>query len=1591
MLATGAESPVPRSFLPEFADLCTKIRYPSRSKVPTADTLFTGQRPTIRQIAPYLTTFFTHTLDDRIHTNFSSSRPEAWTGKLQERVASILYKLRENRNFDSANALEGLLEKIGFYCGNFEIEDTEKNRDTIELVQESSAEIIPWKENLVVLWLIMRLGNVQKGSPNLSSFAKDILASRYNHILQYDSSATSDPCNDKAFLMPSRCNLQLTDSPAMESLLRSHHPYDIVYPSAIFESGLRPTVDDIVVERDVLEGVRKGDSYDDNKTRSIFGALTHPSIAMPRNVWNLEVHMALPPLGTRPQAILALSSGMEESGEQQAAQRSAQVSRISYDSGYEDHDDIWTSLRKENETLITPLRSWEMLDAHYQDRDARRTDGHMVSPYVSEASFDLFDAIYRNHFSHEFNREEYVFVAEQEQLLKDVMNVIIGIQSDSFVYIPEAMEFRISQDAEGRLRTLGCSATSFQRYLRRFLAIGTNMIRLEYVVRIIEDDTSYGQIGLAFAHALASFVSFIRACLVAVPDSLGDDSKHLQLIRLYHALNESFYLLTVLTEICQCSEPPAYNTEGIFQIPRGATLLSRLYDAACAVDTVLTAGTSKRDHLLRLILLGLLQHTTRPYFAWFEQWLGLPAGTDDGLETLGGLIEQMTDVWDPYAEFFVQFKDIPEQSGGEAFWRAGWQMNQASPAPSFIPLSLAQEILHAGKYLRLLRLYQRDHPLVRLQDEGKALRALLRQDGRLRWIWQEDEAFRFCRAIDLCIHEMNNTILEAEKARAEAAHSETQRTEERIEETKKQQILLLQANAEQMRQAKEEEMKRKQALQSEIDDFLAERDALKRAHAEQAKAEEEKYLQQEVEKENERLKLVENEKRRMIEQHEARMREIQKREDLLEWKRRRLMLGDKRRELLERGWSTIEGSYNAAYYSRVIAGERVKELDANPEKEEWLAGNDLKELQETPDESFVTASEHSVTAEVDTPVPLPKEIMAEEALTAEEIQDIELPNTVDTIRSTEAPPPSQPSNYTLSSNDHVGAPSPYKHNAVPNLAEMGSLNALLDPSSLSPFFAPGFSQAQHSVAAVPAATETVEAEIGPEYQVPSGDYAIAIGAVGATTTESMKETFEQDSLPLLGTKEDPPKRKVALSGTFSFARFLENNLPQKGPLGSDTSAESSLSILTMRTLHSSLSSFSTLISKVVTRALYPGIRTHLGIAGRYLLLGDRLFLTRLTKALFEEGGGVDMDGRTDGNWPPGFAELSDALQGVVPEHLHGNVHDEIGKLSFEGKATGRNAGGKLSLVTLRFFGTVALNILFICVALDALSFLRLRYTAPMPFDIVMTESTAHKYDSIFEFMLVLERVRIALDRVCVSEWWWRNSPARDARRAGESWMKGDPDSRDPVWKHWSEKDRKAAVHIHWEARAFVGGLLRYGIEIGIGEVWEGFQRILDRETDNGLGETSGMDLEEVYKLHHMTLDRIQWRLLMRAKQKPVMGMVEGMLQIALKFARNITGGSDGQESSGQSPHKGEGDIVKLLSAFRIRFAMLVKVLRGMIERDLSGSSSSPRKGGSTTVSAMGNAKEMACFARILVEVDGNGYVERELVPQLGRLQREVDG
>ncbi|KND00770.1 uncharacterized protein SPPG_03883 [Spizellomyces punctatus DAOM BR117] len=1575
MLATGTEAPLPRSFLPEFADLCTKILHPSPSKVPTADTLFTGQRPTIRQISPYLTTFFTYTLDDRIHTNFSSTRPEAWTGKLQERVATILYKLREDRNFDSANALEGLLEKIGFYCGNFDIDDTEKNRDTIELAKGSSAEIIPWKEKLAVLWLIMSLGNVQKGSPNLSSFAKDVLASRYNHILQYDSSATSDPCNDKAFLMPSRYNLQLTDSPAMESLLRSHHPYDIVYPPAVFESGLRPAVDEIVVERDVLEGsslflkgVRKGDSYDDNKTRTIFGALTHPSINMPRNVWNLEVHMALPRLGTRPQAISALSSGMEGSGEQEADQRSAQVSRISYDSGYEDHDDIWTSLRRENETLITPLRSWEMLDAHYQDRDARRTDRHMVSPYVSEASFELFDAIYRNHFSHEFNREEYLLVAEQEQLLKDVMNLIIGIQSDSFVYIPETMEFRISQDAEGRLRTLGCSATSFQRYLRRFLAIGTNMIRLEHVVRMIEDDTSHGQIGLAFAHALASFVSFIRACLVAVPDSLGDDSKHLQLIRLYHALNEPFYLLTVLTEICQCSESPSYNAEGTFQIPRGATLLSRLYDAACAVDTVLTAGTSKRDHLLRLILLGLLQHTTRPYFAWFEQWLGLPAGTDDGLETLGGLIEQMTDVWDPYGEFFVQYKDIPEQSGGEAFWRAGWQMNQASPAPSFIPLSLAQEILHAGKYLRLLRLYQRDHPLVRLQDEGKTLRALLRQDGRLRWIWQEDEAFRFCRAIDLCIHEMNNTIMEAEKATAEAAHSETRRIEERIEETKKQQVRLLDAKAEQMRKAKEEQVQKKRALQSEIDEFLAERDALKRAHAEQAKAEAEKHLEQEVEKEHERLRLVEEEKRRMIEQHEARMREIQKKEELLEWKRQRLMLGDKRREVLERGWSTVEESINAAYESRVIAGERV-ELDAKHENGERSAETELKELQEAPDESFVTASEHSVTAEVDTPIPSPEEIMDEAVPTAELMQENESsPNALDTITSSDVPPPSHPSNYTLSSNDDAGAPSLYKYNTVPNLAEMGSLNALLDPSSLSPFFAPGFGQAQHSVAAVPAATQTVETEVGPEYDVPSGDHANAIGTVGATTIESMKETSKQESLPPLDTNEDPPKTTVALSGTFSFARFLENNLPNEVPWGSDISVESSLSILTMRTLHSSLSSFSTLISKAVMNALYPGIRTHLGIAGRYLLLGDRLFLTRLTKALFEEGGGVDVDGRTDGHWPPGFGELSDALQGVVPEHLHGDVHGDIGKLSFEGKATERNAG-----------------------ALDALSFLRLQYTAPMPFDIVMTESTAHKYDRIFEFMLVLERVRIALDRVCVSEWWWRNSPARDTRRAGESWMKGDPDSRDPVWKSWSERDRKAAVHLHWEARAFVGGLLRYGYEIGIGEVWEGFQRILDRETDNGLGETSGMDLEEVYKLHHMTLDRIQWRLLMRAKQKPVMGMVEGMLQIALKFARKITGMSDGQASSGQSPHEGEGEIVKLLNAFRIRFAMLVKVLRGMIERDLSGSSSSPRKGGSTAVTAMGNAKEMACFARILVEVDGNGYVERELVPQLGRLQREVDG
>lgn len=176
-----------------------------------------------------------------------------------------------------------------------------------------------------------------------------------------------------------------------------------------------------------------------------------------------------------------------------------------------------------------------------------------------------------------------------------------------------------------------------------------------------------------------------------------------------------------------------------YEPPVGSSLLSRIYDATCEVDHIGSPNQAASDSTLRAVLLAFLDYASRPYLSWLQEWLCIPVPetAQDQLQTRLG--SDGVHVDDPYEEFFIAFQE--GRKTGEDFWRSEWQFNWEAGVPSFIPASLAQELLHAGKYLRLLRTCQAEHPLFRTLSGGQATDRI--KGMELRWVYLGEEVEKF--------------------------------------------------------------------------------------------------------------------------------------------------------------------------------------------------------------------------------------------------------------------------------------------------------------------------------------------------------------------------------------------------------------------------------------------------------------------------------------------------------------------------------------------------------------------------------------------------------------------------------------------------------------------------------------------------------------------------------------------------------------------------------------------------------------------------------------------------------------------------------
>ncbi|KAH0371229.1 hypothetical protein KCU65_g1958, partial [Aureobasidium melanogenum] len=270
---------------------------------------------------------------------------------------------------------------------------------------------------------------------------------------------------------------------------------------------------------------------------------------------------------------------------------------------------------------------------------------------------------------------------------------------------------------------------------------------------------------------------------------------------------------------------------------------------------------------------------------------------------------------------------------------------------------------------------------------------------------------------------------------------------------------------------------------------------------------------------------------------------------------------------------------------------------------------------------------------------------------------------------------------------------------------------------------------------------------------------------------------------------------------------------------------------------------SRLLNGTLLRLLFRrfSLRENLSLNHSFHLLGNGLFVQRLTTALFTSetnARGLRLDNRSK-QWPPASSELRLGLMGVLSEAYGSN--DIPGNLSF----------------AIRELSDAEIAKCLDANSIQALDFLRLRYEASTPLNVILDDTAMAKYDDCFRILLGMLRILHFVTLLRGTAQQKASSPAL-----------------------------QAFAHEAWSC---VSGLASYFFDIGVAGPWKELQRILDKiEVDLALEDEEGtfgqrvtFGISHLRDRHNDMLDTIRSRLFLRSRHDKLRKSIEDIFGLVL--------------------------------------------------------------------------------------------------------------
>lgn len=361
-------------------------------------------------------------------------------------------------------------------------------------------------------------------------------------------------------------------------------------------------------------------------------------------------------------------------------------------------------------------------------------------------------------------------------------------------------------------------------------------------------------------------------------------------------------------------------------------------------------------------------------------------------------------------------------------------------------------------------------------------------------------------------------------------------------------------------------------------------------------------------------------------------------------------------------------------------------------------------------------------------------------------------------------------------------------------------------------------------------------------------------------------------------------------------------------------------------------------------------REHLAMQKQFQLLGNGMFCSRLSHALFnpeletaERQAGVAFQGGTMGlrlsgreTWPPASSELRLALMGVLAESYLSPSE------AIEPDTEKQGLPGDISFA-VRDLSPEEIDKCMDPSSLEALDFLRLSYKPPAPLSPVITPIILIKYDKIFKLLLRILRMLYVVGQI-----------SRDIVARTSKW-----DSVDNV-----------SLRFNFEAQHFVTSISTYFLDTGIEMPWLRFESWLDAvEADLARDtlEARIVSPSELREEHERMLDYTMHTLLLRKRQQAVMKLLEDIFTSILRFSKQTRLSSLGRDVGANEPSARE-----LYDVFKKKVGVFLTVCRGLSEK--GGHVAQTTKSDSTSNEKHNRAtREDNTIDRLLMKLEMSGY------------------